>query len=209
VGKKTRRVAGIFLGGLLFLLLLSALCIPHSVALPVEDVEVVTDGRYVPVALKLIREAKASIQVIMFEMAWYGQHRETPSNQLIQALIEARRRGVKVEVILETREGKDRTTERNRVTGKRLAEGGVEVYFDPPSRTTHAKTLLFDGRLALVGSTNWTYNALSDNSEVSVLIRSKEAARELGDYFSRLKASSTRFENAVEGPGFRGHGKTE
>ena len=165
----------------------------------------VTDGRYVPVALKLIREAKASIQVIMFEMAWYSQHRETPSNQLIQALIEARRRGAKVEVILETREGKDRTAERNRITGKRLAEAGVEVYFDSPSRTTHAKSLVFDGRLALVGSTNWTYSALTDNSEVAVLIRSKEAARELGDYFSRLRASSTRVETGMRSltPGTR------
>jgi phosphatidylserine/phosphatidylglycerophosphate/cardiolipin synthase-like enzyme len=209
VGKKSGWVLRVFLGGIVLFASLFSLSIPRSMGLPAEDVEVVTDDRYVPVALKLIREAKTSIQVIMFEMAWYSQHRETPSNQLIQALIEARGRGVKVEVILELREGKDRTTERNRVTGKRLAEGGVAVYFDPPSRTTHAKTLVFDDRLALVGSTNWTYSALSGNSEVSVLIRSKEAARELSDYFSRLKASTTRLESGMRNPTPRDPGKLE
>ena len=40
-----------------------------------------------------------------------------------------------------------------------------------------------------LGSTNWTYNALTSNNEVSVLIRSKELAKELIDYFNRVKAT--------------------
>ena len=75
--------------------------------MPAEDVRLVTDAQYVQVAQKMIQEAKISIQVMMFEMGYYHQHPKTPSNLLIKNLIDARKRGVKVEVILEVREGED------------------------------------------------------------------------------------------------------
>jgi phosphatidylserine/phosphatidylglycerophosphate/cardiolipin synthase-like enzyme len=150
------------------------------------------DAQYFQVAKKMIGEAKTSIQIMMFEMGYYGQYPNTPSNLLIRELIDAKRRGVKVEVILEVKEGEDRTTERNRHTGKILSEGGVEVIYDPLFKTTHAKLMVVDGQLSLLGSTNWTYYALSNNNEASILIRSKEVARELSGYFNRVKATGSK-----------------
>jgi phosphatidylserine/phosphatidylglycerophosphate/cardiolipin synthase-like enzyme len=176
----------------LFIFLLSTLYLPLSFGLPAEDVQLVTDVQYFEVAKKLIHEAKYSIQVMMFEMGYYDKYLNTPSNLLIKELIDAKKRGVKVEVILEVREGEDRTTKRNRHTGKILSEGGVEVIYDSFSKTTHTKLMVVDGRLTLLGSTNWTYNALTNNNEASVLIRSKEVAKELMDYFNRVKATGSK-----------------
>jgi hypothetical protein len=175
---------------ILFFFLLSALYPPLSYSLPAEDVQVVTDAQYLPVAKKMIQEAKRSIQVMMFEMGYYDEHPNTPSNLLIKELIHAKKRGVKVEVILETRDGEDRTTKRNRRTGKILSEGGVGVIYDSLSKTTHAKLMVVDSQFTLLGSTNWTYYALTDNHEASVFIRSKEVAKEVRDYFNKVKASS-------------------
>jgi len=166
--------------------------LPPSFGLPTEDVQLVTDGQYFQVAKKMIQEAKSLIQVMMFEMGYYEEYPNTPSNLLIKELIDAKKRGVKVEVILEVREGEDRTTKRNRHTGKILSEGGVEVIYDPPSKTTHAKLMVVDRSLTLLGSTNWTYYALINNNEVSVLIRSREVAKELIDYFNRVKATGSK-----------------
>ena len=173
----------------LFIFLLSTLYLPLSFGLPAEDVQLVTDVQYFEVAKKLIHEAKYSIQVMMFEMGYYDQYPNTPSNLLIKELMNATKRGVKVEVILEVKEGEDRTAKRNRHTGKILSEGGVEVIYDPLSKTTHAKLMVVDGQLSLLGSTNWTYYALTSNNEASVLIRSKELARAIIDYFNRVKAT--------------------
>jgi len=164
----------------------------ESRGLPAEDVQLVVDTQYFQVAKRMIQEAKHSIQVMMFEMGYYDQYPNTPSNLLIKELIDAKKRGVKVEVILEVREGEDRTTKRNRHTGKILSEGGVEVIYDSFSKTTHTKLMVVDGRLTLLGSTNWTYNALTNNNEASVLIRSKEVAKELIDYFNRVKATGSK-----------------
>jgi len=177
---------------ILLLILISTSHIPHSIGLPVEDGQLVMDTQYFQVAKKMIQEAKYSIHVMMFEMGYYEKYPNTPSNLLIKELIDARKRGVKVEVILEAREGRDRTTERNRVTGKILSNGGVEVIYDPLFKTTHAKCMVVDGHLTLLGSTNWTYYALTNNNEVSVLIRSKEVAKELIDYFNRVKTTGTK-----------------
>jgi len=177
---------------ILFFLLLSTFCLPPAFGLPAEDIQLVTDAQYVQVAQKMIQEAKASIQVMMFEMGYYDGHSNTPSNLLIKELIRAKKRGVKVEVILEVREGEDRTTRRNRHTGKILSEGRVEVIYDSLSKTTHTKLMVADGQLTLLGSTNWTHYALTNNNEVSVLIRSKEVAKELNDYFNRVKATGSK-----------------
>jgi phosphatidylserine/phosphatidylglycerophosphate/cardiolipin synthase-like enzyme len=176
----------------LFIFLLSTLYLPLSFGLPAEDVQLVTDVQYFEVAKKLIQEAKHSVQVMMFEMGYYDKYPNTPSNLLIKELMNATKRGVKVEVILEVKEGEDRTAKRNRHTGKILSEGGVEVIYDPLSKTTHAKLMVVDGQLSLLGSTNWTYYALTSNHEASVLIRSQELARAIIDYFNRVKATGSK-----------------
>ena len=176
----------------LFFLLLATFHLSPSYGLPAEDVQIVTDAQYFQTAQKIIRESKKSIHVIMFEMAFYDKYPHTPSNLLIKELIEAKKRAVKVEVILEIREGEDRTTKRNRRTGKILSDGGVEIIYDSLSKTTHAKMMVLDGQFILVGSTNWTYDALTNNHEVSVLIRSKELAKEMIDYFNRVKSTGSK-----------------
>ena len=177
---------------LLFLFPLSTFYAPHSFGFPAEDIQLVTDAQYFPVAKKMIQEAKSSIRVMMFEMGYYEKHPSTPSNLLIKELIEAKKRGARVEVVLEIREGDDRTTKRNRQTGKKLSNGGVEVIYDSLSKTTHAKLMVVDGELILLGSTNWVFSSLTNNHEVSVLIRSKELARELVDYFNRVKTTGSK-----------------
>jgi len=172
--------------------LLFTFCPGPSHSLPAEDVQVVTDAQYFQVARKMISEAKGSVQVMMFEMGYYDQHQNAPSNLLIKELIQAKKRGVKVEAILEIRDGDDRTTKRNRQAGRILSEGGVEVIYDPPFKTHHTKCLIVDGSLTMIGSTNWTHYALTNNNEASVLIRSKEVAKELIDYFNRIKGTGTK-----------------
>jgi len=177
---------------LLFLFPLSTIYTPHSFCLPAEDVQLVTDAQYFQIAKKMIQEAKHSIQVMMFEMGYYDRNPNTPPNLLIRELINAKKRGVNVEVLLEVREGEDRTAKRNRHTGKILSDGGVEVIYDSLLKTTHAKCMVADGKLTLLGSTNWTYYALTNNHEVSVLIRSKEVAKAFVDYFNQVKATASK-----------------
>jgi cardiolipin synthase len=165
---------------------------PTTYALPAKDVKLVLDREYFQVTRELLRSAKKSIQVMMFEASFYAKHPNSPSNILIGELISARKKGIDVEVILETSDRGDRTTERNKLTGQMLSKEGVEVIYDPLFVTSHAKLIIVDGRITLLGSTNWTYHGLTSNHEVAVLIESEEVARSLQYYFDRVKTSGRR-----------------
>ncbi len=52
--------------------------------------------------------------------------------------------------------------------------------------------MVVDGKLILLGSTNWTYYALTNNHEASVLIQSKELGKALVDYFNRVKITGSK-----------------
>jgi cardiolipin synthase len=172
---------------LYFILLIIIFPSGISLALSAEEIQLVVNEKYFEIAKRLIKGARSSIYVMMFEMGYYDKYPNTPSNLLIHELIEAKKRGVNVEVILEVREGRDRTTERNRHTGKILSRGGVKVFFDNPLKTTHAKWMTVDEEFSLVGSTNWTFYALTNNNEVSILIQSKALAKALINYFNKVK----------------------
>lgn len=184
------------LTGILFLFFYLWLSFTPSAPLAVslQDIQLVTDINYFPIVKKIIQEAKASIRVMMFEMGYYEKYPHTPSNLLIKELIAARGRGINVEVILEVKDNKDRATLRNLQSGKILAAGGVEVIYDSPLKTMHAKCLVIDEELILIGSTNWTFYALTNNNEVSILLRSPKLARELINYFNQVKATGQREE---------------
>jgi phosphatidylserine/phosphatidylglycerophosphate/cardiolipin synthase-like enzyme len=86
----------------------------------------------------------------------------------------------------------------------------VEVIYDPLFKTTHAKLMVVDGRLTLLGSTNWTYYALTNNHEASVVIRSQELTKAIMDYFNRVKATGSPHPSPLPGgerEGMRGPGK--
>ncbi len=157
-----------------------------SLGFPAKDVQVITDRQYFGVVRRCFQEAKSSIKMMMFEASYYKKYPYSPSNLLIRELIAAKKRGLDVKVILEQREGTERATLRNKETGALLANGGVEVVYDPLNITTHTKLLIIDGEISVVGSTNWTYNALDKNHEVAVLIRSPEVANDLQNYFQSI-----------------------
>ena len=127
--------------------------------------------------------------------SYYKRFKNSPSNQLIDALIKAKNRGVDVEVILDIRQKSDRTTIRNLETGKRLTTAGVAVIFDTEQVSTHSKLLIIDEKLVIIGSTNWTYNALKSNHESSVVFESRETAADLREFFDKIKKTGKKYSN--------------
>ncbi len=150
------------------------------------EVKGVFNTDYYPTALKMIRSAHKSVHLIMFAVKYYeGKHQ---TDTLLMELRNAGRRGADVRVVLEGGDdeflGKAFKKEALQVANF-LEEGGhVDVRFDPRWRTTHAKLLIVDGKTVLVGSTNWTTQALTSNNESNALITSAPADFET--YFEKV-----------------------
>lgn len=148
----------------------------------------ILDREYFQAAHDEIGKAKKSIHLISFLFLVYDKA-NSQTDQLLEDLIQAKKKGVKVSVILEYPKpyrGKEQPVQ-NRKVYERLKNAGVDVLYDDPLRTTHSKVLVIDEETVILGSHNYTYSGLGDNHEVSVLLKDKEKAKHLIEYFTRIK----------------------
>jgi HKD family nuclease len=155
----------------------------------------ISGNKYFPAVKEALAKAKKSIYLVMFTIELSAEKQNSKANQLINTIIEAKNRGVDVEVVLDQNvdfvqrkypsdwEIKIKSTN----ACKRLKDAGIKVYYDDPVKYVHAKAVVIDKKTVILGSTNWTEAAFDRNIEVSVLIESKDLAQEILNYFKTIK----------------------
>ena len=131
-------------------------------------------GLHTKVIPVLIARGQKSVDLLLYRFAYYPQYPNSPSNTLVKALIEAVRRGVRVRVLLEGGEDFPDLAQANRLVSTYLILNGVQVRFDAPGSTMHAKCLIVDDRDLLVSSANWSYYSLAKNVEAGVALLDAE-----------------------------------
>ncbi len=106
-----------------------------------------------------------------------------PDDLIIRALMQARRRGVKVRVLLPGLHSDSTTV---RLTSKagwgELIVAGIEIHEYEPTML-HAKLLIIDRELVSVGSTNFDIRSFSLNDEASLNLYDKEFAGQMTQVF--------------------------
>ncbi|MFH1054968.1 MAG: phospholipase D-like domain-containing protein [Candidatus Altiarchaeota archaeon] len=152
---------------------------PSKACVQSADVTPVFDRGYFDSAHKIISESKESVHIIAFEIKYYKNYPNSTQNRLVRDLIYAKERGVDVKVLSDEYSRENNAYEI-------LKANGVEVRMDSNKTTTHAKLIIVDGRIILIGSTNLSYTALEDNNEANVLIADEQTARVFESYFRSL-----------------------
>jgi phosphatidylserine/phosphatidylglycerophosphate/cardiolipin synthase-like enzyme len=117
-----------------------------------------------------------------------GAYGLTTGSGIVEALVRAKERGVNVRLIA------DKTTPCERASGiEPLAAAGVPVWIDEEARIAHAKTMVIDGAVTLLGSYNWTAGA-AQNSENPNLVSSPTVAAIYAAHWRERLAASVRFD---------------
>ena len=138
------------------------------------------------VLVKLIHDAQHTVQ-----LAAYG----FTSRSLAQALIQAKKRGVRVEVLLDyERTVKERAADRMKIIPELLAEGVMVRVWRAPAHTDgimHHKFIVIDSAsknaTVITGSYNFTFSARSRNAEnVLILRNAQEASKSFTQEFNQL-----------------------
>ncbi len=171
-----------------------------------EWVKILNNRGYFPAVEEIFGQAKSSIWVMMYSARYYTEPPQyarnythgkgqpySNTNLLLEDLIEAAKRGIEVVVILDSSDWNKENTQKNHLFARQLKRGGVKVFFDEPWVTTHNKLILVDDDLTIVGSTNWTYYALEENNETSVVIKSGEINKAYRKYFLKIKKKGQEF----------------
>ncbi|MBI3291857.1 MAG: hypothetical protein HYZ73_03475 [Elusimicrobia bacterium] len=136
-----------------------------------------SDRAYEPMAIHLIDHAASSIVLAMYYLK-EGEDDRHPVNRLLNDLREAARRGVRVEVYLNTKFAGKATAVLDTPWITRLRADGVKVTGFTASRRWHGKLLIVDERYVLEGSANWSVEALKSNGESNTLMDSPPLARQ-------------------------------
>ena len=148
-------------------------------------VTVILNRSYFTHVHRLLREATSSIRVMLYGMRYDARRTRSPNSRLIDALVQARSRGVDTRVFLDKSGYNAFLDEINQETARHLEAGGVEVRFDDESVNSHSKLIWVDG-VVVIGSVNWGYDALARRNEASVLIRDEEISAFFLRYFDTL-----------------------
>lgn len=154
--------------------------------------KLLVEGGYEECLQALFAGAKRKVEVIMFLALLPDDARPShPVRGLLDQLIAMRKRGVKVQVLLDAGAPPDEGRP-NEGAAAYLVAGGVSVRWDEDARTTHIKAVIVDDRWCVLGSTNWTFSALRSNRETSLCCDSPALAAKLEALFTEAWALGRR-----------------
>ncbi len=153
------------------------------VALPDDDGTVL----YGTAARELIGRARASIHAVLYRVSVYPQYDDSVTSDLVDGLVAAAARGLDVRVVIDDCRFYEDSAEANLMSAIYLYQNGVDVRFDEPEVTTHAKLVVIDGENVLLGSTNWNYYSVERNVEANVaLLFMPDVGRAFERYFEAV-----------------------
>jgi cardiolipin synthase len=116
-----------------------------------------------------------------------------PDDMLVRALVLAARRGVDVRLIVPWKSNHPIADLAREGFTRELHEAGAEVLLYRPTML-HAKSVLFDDRLAVIGSANMDNRSLFLNYEVALYVFSTDRVAEVARWAERLAAGCTVYE---------------
>jgi len=94
------------------------------------------------------------------------------SAPIAKTLLDAKKRGVKVEVIIDHSRNTEKYTETRFFNNM-----GIPVYVDSKEAIQHNKVMIIDSETVITGSFNFTKAAEEKNAENLLVIKSKELAK--------------------------------
>jgi len=101
----------------------------------------------------------------------YVQAYSFTSAPIAKALVDAYKRGIKVEAILDKSQKKEKYT-----SATFLNNTGIPTFIDSRHAIAHNKIMIIDKEIVITGSFNFTKAAEQKNAENLLIIRSKELA---------------------------------
>jgi cardiolipin synthase len=157
---------------------------------------VILDGPYYPrrrmrdLLLQMIGRARAEVRLTSPYFF--------PGRRMLRALRGAARRGVAVHLLMAGHTDHPLLLRASRSTYPRLLRAGVQIY-EYDRTMLHAKLSVFDGRHAILGTSNLDLQSLVHNLEVNLIIATPQDAQRLGEIHATDTAAARRVETASRG----------
>ena len=164
------------------LLLLLALCIFNVADFKKVNARVYfsPNGGCTDAVIKEIQWAKSEILIQAYSFT---------SKKIAAAVVEAHKRNIRVEIIL------DKSNQSARYSaGDFTAHAGIPTYIDSAHAIAHNKIMIIDRTTVITGSFNFTRAAEEKNAENLLIISDEDLAKSYVDNWMRHREHSKRYE---------------
>jgi cardiolipin synthase len=120
---------------------------------------------------------------------WVTHAYFAPNEDLLEAMNAAARRGVDVRLIVPGFTDSNIVLHATRSTYTRLLKSGVRIY-ERNDALLHAKSVVIDGAVSIVGSANLDMRSFVHNDEVNAIVISRDFGRRMEEIFWRDEQAS-------------------
>ena len=117
--------------------------------------------------VELIANSKDTIKISMYNFSY---------KKFAKELVEASKKGVKIQVILD-----EKKVEEDDEIYKYLKKNDIEIIIS--KKKLHTKIAIFDNKIALIGSLNWTKESFEENYESLLMSNNKEIIADIDNFF--------------------------
>ena len=111
------------------------------------------------------------------------------SAPIAKALVNAHKKGIKVQAILDKSQRTEKYT-----SATFLTNAGIPTFIDSKHAIAHNKVMIIDREVVITGSFNFTKSAEERNAENLLIIRSKELSRHYLDNWEKHREHSEPYE---------------
>ena len=156
-------------------------------------IKVLIDEEYRKMLTQAFEGARREIRIMMYRIQRKLGRGTTEENLFLETLKERVSKGVRVWLLIDYYPRPGMAYKENLFAALTLVEKGVWARYLSKSRVCHAKAVIIDQEVAIIGSHNWTTNSLHRNLELSVMIKDKEEVKRMIEEFDKLFKSGEKF----------------
>jgi cardiolipin synthase A/B len=124
---------------------------------------------------------------------WITHAYFAPNEELLTAMTEATQRGVDVRLIVPAFTDSKIVLKATQATYTRLLKAGVRIY-ELEDALLHAKSVVIDGAVSIVGSANLDMRSFLHNDEVNAVVVSRDFGQRMEEVFMRDEQASKELE---------------
>lgn len=131
---------------------------------------ILKDEKFLDVVTELVRSAHYCIDITTFKAEMTHKPRGRKLMLFWEALFDKQREGKRVRIMFSMADLRRHIPDSNRFAVRALKSNHIEVRALPDSRVVHAKLLLIDTSVAVIGSHNLSVKSCCNNFEVSLMV---------------------------------------
>jgi len=132
------------------------------------------DERFLPAVVQLIQPAQTTVMISTYKLEHTMRTRGDALRVIFEALVAAKQKGVNVKVLLNWNDLKRSVAKTNLYAMTWLSNQGIETRYLDNNRCCHAKMVIVDKNVIILGSHNLSCKSVMENLEASIQTDDKE-----------------------------------